>query len=193
MAKFLKVIYSLLGLILLSLFTMVMGVTKGYLKLPASYNWLGWDITRVPSFLNPGVYYYFFWAAAIFAILTIIGILVVLFYPRTYTEIKLDKNQGTLELKKSAIEGYVKSAIQQAGLMSKPHVTAKLYKNKFKVDVAGQLDSRVGITEQVNGIKQGIESGLTDFFGLDKKVNFKVKVKDMSESEYFTGKKDRVE
>ncbi|MGT2932763.1 alkaline shock response membrane anchor protein AmaP [Streptococcus catagoni] len=193
MAKALKIIYSLLGLILLSIFIMVIGVMQGYLKMPSSYDWIGWDIDRVPDFLNPGLYYYFFWAAVILAILTLIAILVVIFYPRTYTEIQLSKKQGTLLLKKSAIEGYVRSAIQRAGLMTKPNVTAKLYKRKFKVYVNGKLNARSGITEQLNGIQEGIETGFKEFFGLDRPVNFQVYVKDISESEMISGKKDRVE
>lgn len=193
MAKFLKIIYSLLGLILLSIFIMVMGVTQGYLKMPSSLNWFAWDLDKIPGFLNPGLYYYFYWIAVTLALLTIIGIVVIIFYPRTYTEVQLSKKQGSLLLKKSAIEGYVRTAMQQSGLMTKPNVTAELYKRKFNINVAGKLDSRVAVSEQVNGIKEGIEKGLNDFFGIDKPVKFKVYVKDIAETEMKYGKRNRVE
>ncbi|MGT2887271.1 alkaline shock response membrane anchor protein AmaP [Streptococcus didelphis] len=193
MAKALKIIYSLLGLILLSIFIMVMGVTQPYLDMPSSYHWLAWDLDNVSGFLNPSLYYYFFWVAAAFAVITLVAILVIIFYPRTYTEIQLSKKQGSLLLKKSAIEGYVGTAVKEAGLMTNPNVTAKLYKRKFTIDVAGKLDSRVGVTDQINGIKEGVTTGLNKFFGLDKPVNFKVRVKDIADSDMRFANKDRVE
>ncbi|CAM4082673.1 hypothetical protein AT575_03895 [Streptococcus penaeicida] len=193
MAKILKIFYSLFGLILLSIFIMVMGVTQGYLKMPPKYDWIGWDLDKVPGFLNPGLYYYFYWAAVLLALLTIIGILVVIFYPRTYTEVRLKKKNGSLLLKKSAIESYVATAIKNAGLMSKPNVSATLYKRKFKIDVTGRLDSRVAVSDQVRGIKEGIDAGFKEFFGIDKPVNFKVFVKDISQVETKHGKARRVE
>ncbi|MGT2686335.1 alkaline shock response membrane anchor protein AmaP [Streptococcus porcinus] len=193
MAKILKIFYSLFGLILLSIFIMVMGVTQGYLDMPSSYDWFGWDLDRIPGFLDPGLYYYFYWVAVALAALTIIGILVVIFYPRTYTEVRLSKNQGSLLLKKSAIESYVRTAIQNAGLMTKPNVTATLYKRKFKIDVTGRLDSRVAVSDQIRGIKEGIDTGFKEFFGIDKPVNLKVYVKDIAQTEKKYGKGNRVE
>lgn len=193
MAKSLKVFYTLLGLIILSMFLLVIGVTQGYLNMPHSYDWMGFDMNRVPDYLTPGLQYFFFWTAVTLAILTIIGILAVIFYPRTYTEIKLGKNNGSLLLKKSAIEAYVKTALKETGLMLNPNVSATLYKRKFDIDVAGRLDSRIGVNEQVSGIKESIEKGFNEFFGLDKPVNFKVRVKDISDSGMTFGKKNRVE
>lgn len=193
MAKSLKTIYSLLGLILLSIFALVIGVTKNYVDLPAAYDWLQWDIDKTPEFLYPGLYYYFFWTAVVLAVVTLIVLLVVIFYPRTYTEIQLSKKQGILLLKKSAIEGYVKTALHNAGLMTNPNVSATLYKRKFKVDVVGRLDSRVAVTEQINGIQEGIQKGLKEFFGLDQPVAFKVHVKDIAETNRTANRKNRVE
>ncbi|KHD46739.1 alkaline shock response membrane anchor protein AmaP [Streptococcus hongkongensis] len=193
MAKSLKVFYTLLGLILLSVFLLVIGLTQGYLGMSHSYDWMGFDLDRLPDFLTPGLQYVFFWTSVTLAILTIIGILAVIFYPRTYTEIKLDKANGSLLLKKSAIEAYVKTALKETGLMLNPNVTATLYKRKFDIDVAGRLDSRIGVSEQVSGIKEGIETGFNEFFGLNKPVNFQVRVKDIADSEMIFGKKNRVE
>ncbi|MEW6857140.1 alkaline shock response membrane anchor protein AmaP [Streptococcus iniae] len=193
MAKSLKIIYSLLGLILLSIFAVVIGITRNYVDLPASYDWLQWDIDRTPELLNPGLYYYFFWTALVLAVVTLIFVLVVIFYPRTYTEIQLSKKQGTLLLKKSAIEGYIKTAVHNAGLMTNPNVSATLYKRKFKVDVVGRLDSRVAVSEQINGIQEGIQKGLQEFFSLDQPIAFKVYVKDIADTHQITHKKNRVE
>ncbi|WP_159559992.1 alkaline shock response membrane anchor protein AmaP [Streptococcus halichoeri] len=193
MAKSLKIIFSLISLVLLSILLLVITATAGYVNLPASYDWLSWDTNQVPYYLNPGLYYYFFWAAVVLAIVVVIGLLVVIFYPRTYTEIKLAKDNGTLMLKKTAIEGYVRSAVQETGLMKRPNVNISMYKHKFKVDVAGQLASRVGAAEQISGLKKGIETGLSQFLGLNRPVNFTVRVKDIQSTDLRTVDHDRVE
>ncbi|EHI69358.1 alkaline shock response membrane anchor protein AmaP [Streptococcus ictaluri] len=193
MSKFLKIIYSLGGLVLLSILGWVIGVTADYISLPASLYWLHWDTNRLPNFLDPALYYYYFWAAFALFIITLVVLLFIIFYPRTYTEIQLKKNKGTLLLKKSAIEAYVATAIKATGLMADPNVSAKLYKRKFKVDVTGELASRVGVVEQLNGIKEGIETGLKEFFGLERPVNFKVCVKEVSDSDRKVAARKRVE
>lgn len=193
MSKFLKITYSLIGLVLLSSLGWVIGTTGDYVSLPYSYRWLSWDIDRLPNFLDPALYYYYFWAAIVMFVLVLIILLAVIFYPRTYTEIQLRNKNGKLLLKKSAIENYVATAIKVAGLMPNPNVNAKLYKRKFKIDVSGQLASRVGVTDQVNGIKEGIETGLKEFFGLDRPVNFKVYVKEIADSDRKRVARKRVE
>ncbi|GFE43463.1 hypothetical protein ScFU53_06540 [Streptococcus canis] len=193
MSKILKITYSLIGLVLLSILGWVIGTTGDYVRLPYSYRWLSWDVDRLPNFLDSVLYYYYFWAAIVLFVITLIVILVIIFYPRTYTEIKLRQNKGILLLKKSAIEGYVATAIKAAGLMPNPTVTATLYKHKFKIDVAGQLASRVAVVDQINGIKEGIETGLSEFFGLDCPVNFKVYVKDIADSDRKRVARKRVE
>ncbi|HHK1318644.1 TPA: alkaline shock response membrane anchor protein AmaP, partial [Streptococcus pyogenes] len=98
-----------------------------------------------------------------------------------------------LLLKKSAIESYVATAIQTAGLMPNPTVTAKLYKRKFKIIVKGRLASRVAVADQISGVKEGIEKGLTEFFGINYPVNFKVYVKDIADSDRKHITRNRVE
>ncbi|HEL1538161.1 TPA: alkaline shock response membrane anchor protein AmaP [Streptococcus equi subsp. zooepidemicus] len=193
MSKFLKISYSLIGLVLLTVFGGVIAITGDYIRLPIGYQWLHWDMNWLPKFLNPALYYYYFWAAIALFLITVLVLLVIIFYPRTYTEIHLAKDKGTLLLKGSAIEGYVAAAIKAAGLMSSPRVTAKLYKRKFKVNVSGQLASRVAVTEQLNGIKEGIETGLTEFFGINRPVHFKVYVKDIADAKQKHSSKRRVE
>lgn len=99
MSKFLKITYSLIGLVLLSILGWVIGTTGDYVSLPYSYRWLSWDIDRLPNFLDPALYYYYFWAAIVMFVLVLIILLAVIFYPRTYTEIQLRNKNGKLLLK----------------------------------------------------------------------------------------------
>ncbi len=141
MSKYLKIIYSLIGFVLLSILGWVIGVTGNDIDLPSSYRWLSWDMDKLPNLLDSTLYYYYFWAAIVLFVITLLVILVIIFYPRTYTEIQLPKSKGKLLLKKSAIENYVVTTIKLAGLMPNPVVTAKVYK-RFSNFYSWRIDLR---------------------------------------------------
>lgn len=87
MSKGLKSLYTLLGLISLTLLGFVAVISKQHIYLP-SFNWLDWDF-NLPSPIDVGMYHYFFWGALVLFVIVLLAILVVLFYPRRYTEYKL--------------------------------------------------------------------------------------------------------
>lgn len=187
----LKWLYSLLGLLLLTLLGFVIVVSQRELFMPVEYSWLNWDM-NLPYWIEDHYHQYYFWLAIAFFLLVVIGILVVIFYPRTYTEIPLGEKDTSLVLKKSALEGYVQTAVRETGLMDNPSATAKMYKKRFTIDVKGKLDSRFNTAEKIEGLKKGIEEGLQNYFGLEKPVEFKVHVHDVAESDKKKTKHDRV-
>lgn len=193
MSKGLKSLYTLLGLISLTLLGFVAVISKQHIYLP-SFNWLDWDF-NLPSPIDVGMYHYFFWGALVLFVIVLLAILVVLFYPRRYTEYKLADKTGKLMLKKSAIEGFVKTEVLKTGLIKSPSVTAHLYKKKVKVDVKGLLTSRTNVPEQLEHIQSDVELGLKEFSGLEKKMNTRVFVKQVEEENVGNAKtnKSRVE
>lgn len=189
MAKGLKFLYSLIGLVLLTVLGNAIFLNQRVLNLPA-LSWLPVD------FQTNGVWkeilsQYFLWAAVILFVIVLVAILVVMFFPRRYSEVELADNNGKLKLKKSAVEGYVKSLVQSEGLMKNPTVTANLYKKKFKVDVKGQVVPRSNVIANTEQLKKDLETGLKAFFGIEHDVDFNVKVKDVVEEK--TIKYGRVE
>lgn len=189
MSKGLKILYSLLGLVLLT----VLGNTIFFNQRMLRFQELAWlpvDF-RADMAFREMLAHYFLWAAAVLFVLVLIAILVVLFYPRRYSEIKLADNKGALKLKKSAVEGYVKTLVEAEGLMRKPTVTASLYQNSFKVDVKGQILSQTEVLSTIEQVKKDIETGLKAFFGVEKTVDFNVEVQEILEEK--TKKTSRVE
>lgn len=177
MSKGLKVLYSIIGLILLTVLGNAIFLNQRFLSLP----YLDWIPTQ---FKTGGVWreilsQYFLWAAIVLFVITLVAILVIMFFPRRYSEVELADNNGKLKLKKSAVEGYVKSLVQSEGLMKDPNVTANLYKKKFKVDVKGQVIPRSNVIENTQQLQRDLETGLKAFFGVDHNVDFNVKVKDV--------------
>ncbi|CAM2803980.1 membrane protein [Streptococcus acidominimus] len=179
MAKGLKIIYSLIGLVLLTILAYVIVLNQRVLRLPA----LAWlPVSWRPNFwFREALAQYFLWVSVILFIVVLVGILVIIFFPRRYSEVELADNQGKLKLKKSAVEGYVKSLVESEGLMKNPRVTANLYKKKFKVDVKGQVVPRTNVIANTEQLKKDLETGLKAFFGVEHDVDFAVKVKDVVE------------
>ena len=68
---------------------------------------------RFFSITNSYVQQYVFWLAVAFAILTIITLLVFLFYPKTIGNFLLKHGDGELTLDKKAIEGMVRSHLHE--------------------------------------------------------------------------------
>lgn len=132
---------------------------------------------RVGSAAESALSPYLFWLALIFMGLILIFILIIAFYPRTYTEIELaDDQPGKLNLKKSALESYVRTIVEAEEIMKSPVVSAKLYKNSFKIRVSGKIIPRINITEKLEHLKQEIHTGLDTFFGIQKKINYRIEV-----------------
>lgn len=189
MAKGLKIVYSLVGLVLLTVLGYVIVLNQRILDL----RFLAWLPVSYRPFgvFKEALAQYFFWVSLVLFVLVLVGILVIIFFPRRYSEVELADNQGKLKLKKSAVEGYVKSLVKAEGLMKNPKVTANLYKKKFTVDVKGQVVPRSNVIANTAQLKKDVETGLKAFFGIEHDVDFNVKVKDVVEEK--TIKSGRVE
>ncbi|TCD45934.1 alkaline shock response membrane anchor protein AmaP [Streptococcus sp. X16XC17] len=186
MSKFSKTLYSILGILLVIL----LGLTA--LEFAPEASLPNEVACQLPEFSRYGFWgeplsNYIFWGALIFAVIALLVVIAVIFYPRTYTEVELaDGKTGTLLLKKSAIEGYVKTIVRESGYMKSPSVKATLYRKKFKVKVAGKVVPRVAVLEKTSQLSLDIQNGLNEFFGVSKQVDFTVDVKHIEEKKKAT-------
>lgn len=120
---------------------------------------------------------YIFWLALGLLGLLLIAALVIIFYPRQYTEVALEEAEaGRLGIKKSALEAYVRTLVQEEGLMPSPTVKAKLFRHRFKIYVSGKIIPRVAVPEKVAILERQISLGLDQFFGIKKKLDYQVLV-----------------
>lgn len=78
---------------------------------------------------------YIFWVAVGLAILLIIALLIVIFYPKTIGTFLLKKGDGELTLDKKAIEGMVRSHLNEDEFIHSPKVNIKATKNKIAVQL----------------------------------------------------------
>ena len=108
--------------------------------------------------------------------MTLIAILVILFYPRDYTQVVLSEANGRLTVKKSAIASHVKSAIAAASYMASPKVKVKLTKKKCEVTVKGDINQGVDVVNRTNALQKEIINGLNSYLGLNHNIYLNVKV-----------------
>lgn len=186
MSKFSKILYSMLGILLVALLGLTALEFAKEVMLPNNI------AQHLPQFTRDGFWgelrsNYIFWSALLFAALILLLLIGIVFYPRTYTEVELDDTKtGELLLQKSAIEGYVKTLVQESGYMKSPSVKASLYRKKFKVKVTGKIVPRVAVVEKTKQLHHDIQQGLNAFFGISKKLDFTVDIKHLEEKKHTT-------
>ncbi|MEG3313469.1 alkaline shock response membrane anchor protein AmaP [Streptococcus suis] len=179
MTKLVKWVYGLVALPLIVLLGLVAIRYSEIVTLPKEVEnflpqWHLHDQTNL-VFSN-----FLFWGSLVFILIILFLSLVFLLWPKRYTEIDLsDDDKGKLLLKKSALEGYVKSVVDANGAMTAPAVQVSIYKKRFKVKVAGQMRSRTAVVQQLSQLEQEIRDGLENFFGLSRPVQFSVAVKEV--------------
>ena len=121
---------------------------------------------------------YVFWGLLGLSILVLLWVLVILFYPRQYLEIKLGTKDDKLKLKNSAIEGFVRCLVIDHQLMKEPTVHVNSRKNKCFVTVEGKILPSDNISNRCLVIQNEITHGLKQFFGIEREVKLEVKVKE---------------
>lgn len=131
----------------------------------AQWPWLG-------QYMPP----YLFVVAAALAVLLLLFIIVVLCYPRAKTEILLDQEMGSLTLKKSAIEGFVKEIILENDYFKNPKIRVKCYSRKIKIKASGEVIPRVQVVEKTQNLEEEIRTGLKNFFGIEQKMKLQVDI-----------------
>ena len=176
MGTFKRTTFIIINLLLGTLLTILALVFARHVPLPAGVS-KGLSWLPLQSLTTAKVAPYIFWSAVVVVALLIISILVIAFYPRLYTEVALENTEsGHLQIKKSAIEGYVKTLLQEEGVMPSPTVKVDMYKNRFKVRVSGRVIPRVAVPQKISLLERQIRTGLDQFFGITKKLDYQVVV-----------------
>lgn len=176
MGTFKRIIFIIINLLFGTLLTILALVFARYIPLPEPIS-RGLSWLPLQSLTTATVAPYIFWPTVFILIFLIISLFVIVFYPRLYTEIELENTQsGHLRIKKSTIEGYVRTLLQEEGVMSSPTVKVDMYKKRFKVRVNGRVIPRGAVTQKISLVEREIRNGLVEFFGINKRLDYQVVV-----------------
>lgn len=147
-----------------------------------------WDYNRlysyeeymIPSQSFPGIGPYSAYTLSIIyliiAIALFISIFVVIFWPNNYISIKRERGKGTLEVKASAIKGYVECILDEDPTVYKPSVNVTLKKRRVDIDVTTQIPKNVKVNNVAKTLEFRLRNELRDFLGVNQDPNVKVRV-----------------
>lgn len=169
MNKGIKTIGTIVSLLLLSVLLFVILISAIY-PLPFQL-----ERFRFFSLTNFYLRHYIFWVAIAFSILLILGILILLFYPKTIRSFLLKKGNGELVLDKKAIEGMVRSHLNQDDFIDSPKVNVKATKNKLSVRIKGDLRRTSSLIGKTGTLMKDIEKEIKHVLGEDEPVQVSVK------------------
>lgn len=148
---------------------------------------------RFFSITNSYVQQYVFWLAVAFAILTIITLLVFLFYPKTIGTFLLKHGDGELTLDKKAIEGMVRSHLHEDEFIHSPKVNVKATKNKIAVNVKGELKQTSALIGKTGTLMKEIENEVQHILGTKESVKVSVRYTGFEEPAKQSNDRKRVE
>lgn len=170
-----KVLFTLFDIILL---TIMVPITLDY------YDLLRFNSTYVVSRNFPvvGNYLpeYLFWGSLVIVILLLIGLVIILCYPKSYAELNLASGNDTLRVKKSAIEGFINEKLNELEYLKDYKIKVLFYRNRIDIDIIGSIKPRIDIDQKIIHLEQEIDNGLHEFFGLNQPIKFNVEIKSLS-------------
>lgn len=106
--------------------------------------------------------------------------LVVLLWPRQQTLYFNQQTSGQLRVTKKAIEQFTLAAVQAEPYIRQPKVTAKLTRNKLKVQIKGDLRTSENVAQQAAVFGQQLERDLRHLLGISAEKQVIVKLQQFS-------------
>lgn len=135
---------------------------------------------------------FLFWASIGFAILAIIALFVVIFFPKQTSTLVIPSETGELVIQKKAIENFVLQIVEKEPFMENPSVKVKMLKRKIKVDVNGKMRRVMAVPEKQNALVADINTELRNLMGVRSHVETSVKLKDTAKEKQSNDESARV-
>jgi hypothetical protein len=121
---------------------------------------------------------FIFWACVGFALLTIIGLFVIFFFPKRSDQLVIQQETGELVIQKRALEHFVLTQVEQAKFVHSPTVKVKITKNKVRVMIRGEMKQTAAILQQQEALVGEISGKLQTLFGVTHDIQTEVTLKD---------------
>ncbi len=137
------------------------------------------------------VSYFLFWGSVVCAIIVLVLLLAIIFYPSTKQSLTLDSGDGTLKIEKKAIEQFVLQIVKREPFISDPSVKAKLFKKTVKVKISGEM-RKAAVLDQHKKLVEEVQAELKSLLGTTDKIKIKV-VLDNYQSSKLASDTNRVE
>jgi uncharacterized membrane protein len=132
-------------------------------------------------FIGSYLPFYLFWGSILIITLLIILFFFILLYPRNKTEIRHSKSNGSLSIKKTAVEQFVFAALFQEPWLKKPKVSITMKKNRIKIFISGSCsNNESNLLDQTTELSLRIKQELSTFLGINDSKQITVEIKQVS-------------
>ena len=100
------------------------------------------------------------WVALVLLGIMLFLFLFILLFPRRKGTFELKEEQGKLVLHRKAIEGFVRSSLQDSDFLEAPTIRVKATKRRIKVNVKGTLKRTADLIGQTEAWSKQWKNGL---------------------------------
>ncbi|AZP92899.1 alkaline shock response membrane anchor protein AmaP [Enterococcus mundtii] len=188
MNKGVKIIGVIVSIILLSVLLIIALVNAPYI-LPEQL-----ERFRFFTITNYYMQQFIFWAAVVFAIVVVLILLFVLFYPKSKGTFVLKHKDGKLTLDKKAIEGLTRSYLHEEEFIQSPKVKVRSTKQKINIHVKGDLKRTSSLIGKTEMLMQEVRDQVANVLGSEQEIKVAVNYSSYQEEKDYEDKQhSRVE
>lgn len=171
MNKWSKTLFIICSLVLLLLCLVVISLTW-----PWGSSSMFLNVIREFFFTNYYANSALFWLALVIAGLSLIMLIVVVFLPHNKTTFKLKDDRGKLTLHKKAIDGIVRSMLNEKDFIGDPKVNTTATNRRIQINVRGNIKRTSDLVDHTQEWSNRVEERVQNLVGSNHKVKVKVKL-----------------
>ncbi|WP_288531986.1 alkaline shock response membrane anchor protein AmaP [uncultured Secundilactobacillus sp.] len=119
---------------------------------------------------------YLFWGGVVLAFGLLISLLLAIWWPRPRSLYLHQKDDGQITVTKKAIEKFTLSALQHEPYIGNPKVSAKLSRNKIKLNIRGDLMNSLNAQQHTADFLAQLETDLRRCLGISQKKRIVIKL-----------------
>lgn len=120
-----------------------------------------------------------FWIAVAVAVILLVAMLFIMFYPRARAKFVIKQQNGTLAIKNKAIKGLVETNISEKDFVSQPTVDVNATNKKIKVRIKGDLKRTSALVQKTTEWTTEIRRQIKQLMGNDYNIIVDVKFKNV--------------
>lgn len=113
---------------------------------------------------------FLFWTSVGFMVLLVVGIFIILFFPKAESELVLEKENGRLVIQRKALENFVLQTVKEEPFIADPNVKVKFKKNRIKVLVSGKMRKVFQLTDRQEELTGAIQKNIAMLMGTKENI-----------------------
>lgn len=170
-----KLGYLLFYLILMLLFGTL--IFTYYKVAPANFNFTGKTYEEIHRFIMTNEYWrlFSFWAAVVLGVISVLGFIIVLFYPCQVDAYVFKDKNSQLRISRKALLGFVTASLEDQTFVNNPKIKINIRRKKIKVQVRGELNNSASNVAEIEQMwADQLTQDLTNLIGLKQKKTVRV-------------------